>query len=77
LNPIFHIRVLWENHRERQRLAAIEEARQMELYLIILKDDGKVTPAIRREIEHSEGRLIKARRTLRRMEEEADDDSTS
>lgn len=73
LNPIFHVRVIWEDFQEGRRKAAIEEARQMELYIILLKD-GKITPKIKREIEHSEARLAKANRTIKNMLEDAIDD---
>lgn len=73
LNPIFHLRVIWENYQEGRRKSTIEEVRQLELYLLILEDDKKVTPAVKRELEYSKERLIKARRKLKIMEEDADE----
>lgn len=74
LNPIFHIRVIWENWMEARRLSTREEVRQLELYLLVLEDDSKLTPATKREIAYSKERLAKARRKLNKMEEDADEE---
>lgn len=74
VNPIFHLRVIWENYMEARRKSAIEEARQLQLYLLLLEDENKATPATKREIAYSRERLAKVERKLRKMEEDAEDE---
>lgn len=74
INPIFHLRVIWENYKDARRRATIEEVNQLELYLLANEGDGKLSPSLKRELEYSKERLLKAKRALKKMEEDAEDE---
>lgn len=73
-NPIFHLRVIWENWMEARRQATHEEVRQLELFLLLQDDTKSDSPKLKREIVYAQERLEKARRKLKKMEEDAEDE---
>lgn len=76
-SPIYHLRVALANWQFARSETARAEKEAIELYLIQLREqrsENKNSPKLAKQIAYNEGRLLKLRKKLNDMEEDARDD---